>query len=102
MVSADVQALLSLTQQMLDQAKAGEWEALVESESQRQSLLEPCAQALSVSTDRQADADTMREIQALNDQLTRLTAGGRENVAASINRISAGSSATKAYTDISR
>jgi hypothetical protein len=90
---------LAMSRRMADLGEAGEWEAVIELEPQRRSLLEQ-AFATHAPVD-ELIADRVKAILDLDRRLMSQSVAARDRVAAEITRAAKGRKATTAYQQAS-
>ena len=87
---ADREQLLTLTRAMLEHAAAGQWEALMEIELERQKLL-------GSGTAGAAPAPFLQELLELNERLVVAVTSARDTAAEASQSLQAGMRAVSAY-----
>ena len=89
---------LSISQRMVEVARAGQWDELPAMESQRMRLLRDACETAPASLDEaQGRADALEAIRKLNKNLIRLGQTGRENLRSQLRQLNQGRAASRAY-----
>jgi flagellar motility protein MotE (MotC chaperone) len=89
-----------LTEKSISLAQEELWDALIENESQRQSLVSEIAPVLDALDSLPDDArKKLEELIQLNDDLAKICTSRRDELAVNIKQMSTGRQANKAYTE---
>ncbi len=100
--SEQLQQVIDLSQQMLEMAQGGKWEAVAELEVRRKQLVAVCFQHPTNTQNAPEVAVSIREILSLNQQISDLVRGGREQLTGEIHSRNVGRAATAAYLNHAR
>ena len=92
-----IQSILKLSNQMMDAARARNWEALEHMESERQELLADIFSMPIADNEIQDVSQGIQQVLELNQQIMAMGRGGRQEIAAEINRFNLGRRAKQAY-----
>ena len=95
-------AIVELSRQMLKKARALEWEGMAELERARRDLVMQCFRQPVGNQDVPGVAEGIRQVLAINDELTRLARAGRDQLGGEIQAHKTGRAASAAYLNCAR
>ena len=99
--SEQLKDIIALSQQMLENARALQWDSVAELEGRRKELVIECFRCPTSEQDAPAVADCIREILSLNQELTLLGDDCRGRRAAEIHTQQVGRAVSAAYLNCS-
>jgi hypothetical protein len=94
--------IVELSRQMLEKARALEWESVAELECTRRDLVMQCFRQPVGNQDAPAVAEGIRQVLAINDELARLARAGRDQLGVEIQTHNTGRTASAAYLSCAR
>jgi len=98
-----IEKLLSLSEAMLDAARAGEWPQLIEYEARRSPLLEDFFSVWNKAPDKLRDVQTIRvfieTVQGIDKKVLLLAESEKEATANSLSKLKNARHATSAYAE---
>ena len=89
--------ILDLSLAMLDQARAGDWERLLELEARRRDRVAECFREPAAVEEAAAVADALRRILVVNQEITELGEAHRNTLGANLQSFGTARKARKAY-----
>jgi len=99
--SAQLKDIIALSQQMLESARALQWDSVAELEGRRKELVMQCFRCPTSEQDAPAVAACIREILSLNQEITLLGGDCRGRLAAEIHTQQIGRAVSAAYLSCS-
>jgi hypothetical protein len=100
--SEQLKQIIELSQQMLKQARAMEWDRVAELEVQRKQLVMKCFQRLSSEQEAQEVATCIQQILRLNDEITVLGRDFKTQLSGELHTHKLGRAASAAYRSCAR
>jgi len=97
-----LQEVVSLSRDMLAQAQDDQWQAVIELEAQRRTLVEACFRDPAGDAEAASVAAAIREILSLNQQLEQLGRQSRDEMASHLSTRQTGRTANAAYQSCAR
>ena len=92
-----VEAILRMTDRMLELARSGEWQPLIELEAERKPLIEAFFSHPVEAAEAPAVATFIRRVQELDAQVVTLAEQGRESTAEALRVLTSRQRAADAY-----
>lgn len=93
----ELEQLLQLSRDLLEQARADEWDTVVEMEQQRSPRLHAYFESRSAGRLPEADRERVREIIELDRQVAQLAQARQNRIASDLKELKRGQSAVAAY-----
>jgi len=95
--SEQLKDIMSLSEQMLEKARALEWESVAALEARRRDMVMQCFSSPSSEQEAPLVAAAIRRILELNDQITRLGRDSRDQLGAELHTRKTARTASAAY-----
>lgn len=100
--SEQLQKIIALSREMLEKARALEWERVAELEVQRKQLVSSCFRHPAHEQEVPAVADGIRQILRINDEITTLGRECKTRLSGELHTQKLGRTASAAYRDCAR